>query len=78
MAFRTDWLKDQGLDPAQCRVISVAGEPTLPDGCVILVDLARRQRRDGCIFVLRTEDGLIVKRAARAGNRWVMESDHAA
>ena len=78
LAFRPDWLKDQGLDPAQCRVISVAGEPTLPDRCVILVDLARRQRRDGRIFILRTEDGLIVKRAARAGNRWVMESDHAA
>ena len=33
-------------------------KPALPDGCVILIDRNRTRRRDGHIFVVRTEDGL--------------------
>ncbi len=63
IAFRGDWLKRHDPDPARCKVISVAKEPVLPAGCLILVDTMRRQRRAGRVFVVRTEDGLIVKRA---------------
>ena len=80
--FRRDWLDRQAIDPKQCNVITVRGEsmePTLPHGCSILVDLShgRRRRRVGRIFVLRTEDGLVVKRAGKdtEGN-WQIESDN--
>ncbi len=82
--FRNDWLDRQAIDPDQCNVISVRGEsmePTLPDGCSILVDLShgRRRRRVGRIFVLRTEDGLVVKRAGKdAEGNWRTESVHPA
>ena len=71
--FRRSWLRKHGLVAHQCKVLGVKGEsmePTLTDGCSILIDLNRRSRRVGRIFVVRTEDGLIVKRAgkSRAGN----------
>ena len=52
-------------------------EPTLPDGSLILVDLATEHPKSGRIFVIRTGDGLIVKRLVknpRVG--WLLESDH--
>ena len=80
--FRRDWLDCHAIDPKQCNIITVRGEsmePTLPHGCSILVDLShgRRRRRVGGIFVLRTEDGLVVKRAGKdtEGN-WQIESDN--
>ena len=54
-------------------------EPRLPHGCSILVDLShgRRRRRVGRIFVLRTEDGLVVKRAGKdEDGNWQIESEH--
>ena len=52
-------------------------EPTLTDGCSILIDLNRRRRTAGHLYVIRTDDGLIVKRAgkSRAGH-WQLVSDH--
>ena len=82
--FRRDWLARHAIDPKQCNVITVRGEsmePILPSGCSILVDLShgRRRRRVGRIFVMRTEDGLVVKRVGRdeEGN-WQIESEHPA
>ena len=51
-----------------CRVMQVLGEsmePTPVDGCSILVNHAIRRRYVGRLHVVRTEDGLIVKRADR-------------
>ena len=80
--FREEWLKRRGLVATRCSVISVMGEsmePTLPDGCVVLLDHNRRSRRKGKIFVVRTEDGLVVKRAGKdPGGRWQLVSDHPA
>ena len=53
-------------------------EPLLPEGCSILVDFGQRRRRQGRIYVLRGEDGLLVKRAARDGNAWILVSEHPA
>ncbi len=77
--FRRDWLDRHGLDPTRCMVISVRGEsmePTLPDGCSILVDRARARRRADRIFVINSEHGLIVKRLGKEGRRWLLVSDH--
>ena len=78
--FRRSWLRKHGLVARQCKVIGVKGtsmEPTLTDGCSILIDLNRRSRLVGHIYVVRTDDGLIVKRAGknRAGN-WQLVSDN--
>ena len=78
--FRHEWLSRQGLVADRCSIIGVMGEsmePTLPEGCVILLDRNRRQRREGRIFVLRTEEGLVVKRAGKgAEGGWQLVSDH--
>ena len=79
LAFRRDWLASRGIDPTRCVVIDVMGdsmEPTLPQGSSILVDRAQRRRRAGHIYVVRTEDGLVVKRMKRDGRDWVMASDN--
>jgi phage repressor protein C with HTH and peptisase S24 domain len=51
-------------------------EPTLPDGCSILVDRSSTELRDSRIFVLRTADGLVVKRARSEDGRWVLAGDN--
>lgn len=80
--FSRKWLDKRGLYLDQCLVISVAGEsmePILPDGCSILVDRSRRRRRVGSIFVIDTEDGLIVKRLGKsADGTWQLVSDNPA
>lgn len=80
--FRLDWLDRHALDPSQCDVIRVSGEsmePTLPEGCSILVDRARRRRRHDRIYVIRTDHGIVVKRSGRVpGGHWQMISDHPA
>ena len=78
--FRHEWLSRQGLVADRCSIIGVMGEsmePTLPEGCVILLDRNQRRRREGRIFVLRTTDGLVVKRAGKgADGGWQLVSDH--
>ena len=37
-------------------------EPTLPDGCQVIVDRNRKELRNARIYVMRTEEGLVVKR----------------
>ena len=80
MWFRRDWLDRHALDPTQCSVFSVRGESmeeTLPDGCSILVDRNQTRRRVGHIYVVRTEDGLIVKRLRKdEDGDWLLVSDH--
>ena len=79
LTFQRDWLKSHGIDPARCTVIGISGnsmEPTLPDGCSILVDHARQTRRRGRIYVLQTDDGLMVKRAGREKSGWQLISDN--
>lgn len=70
LAFDPRWLRDLGADPRALSIIRVAGDsmaPTLNDGDDILVDGsdAAGRLRDG-IYVLRMDDGLMVKRVARA------------
>ena len=77
--FRRDWLDGHGIDPTLSVVIAVRGEsmePTLPAGSKILVDRTRTRRRSGRIFVVTTEEGLVVKRLERRGRQWFLVSDH--
>jgi len=80
MKFPYRWLRNRGLIPGICRIIRVVGEsmePTLPDGCAILIHLASKARADGKIFVIRVGDELVVKRTVRdreAG--WLLVSNN--
>lgn len=82
LSFRRRWLERHGLDPARCAVISVRGEsmePTLPEGCSILIDRAQLRRRAGRIFAVRADSRLLVKRAGKdSEGRWRLVSDHPA
>ena len=52
-------------------------EPTLPDGSAIVVDRNRSRLREGGIYVVRTHDGLLVKRVERdSGGEWRLMSDN--
>ena len=76
--FARVWLDRLNLDAARCAIIRVRGEsmePTLPDGCLILFDWNRRDRPEGRIYVVRTDGGLIVKRAAMRRRGWDLASD---
>ena len=78
--FRSEWLSRKDLIAERCAIIGVMGEsmePALPDGCVILIDRNRTRRRDGHIFVVRTKNGLIVKRLGKdEKGSWLLVSDH--
>ena len=78
--FRNDWLQSHSIDPKQSHIISVSGEsmePTLPNGCSILVDRRRTEPQEGRIYVMRTEDGLVVKRVGEdEDGYWQMLSDN--
>ena len=80
LAFQRKWLERHRMDPGRCTIIEVRGdamEPTLPEGCSILVDHKRQRRRLGHIFVLRFDDDVMVRRAGRdQAGRWTLVSDH--
>ena len=82
ITFTPRWLSRHGLYPPLCTIISVKGqsmEPTLPDGSYTLVDRRQPQRKHGHIVVVKTEEGLLVKRLERdSGGRWWMISDNPA
>lgn len=65
MAFRTEWLKKEGLAPERLAVIRAKGdsmEPTISNNDIILVYLCNGDAlRDG-LYVLRIGDSLLVKR----------------
>lgn len=82
LAFQSTWVRNVASgSPDALSVISVAGDsmlPTLADGDQILVDTADRERlRDG-IYVLRTDDALLVKRLSvnPATRRLAIRSDN--
>lgn len=80
--FCIEWIRKHGINPERCSVIGVTGEsmePTLPNGCSILLDHGRTRLRDGAIFVVRTGDGVMVRRAKKTdGGMWMLDSDHEA
>ena len=77
--FRRSWLSRNRINPAGCHIISVRGgamEPTLPDGCSIIVDRNRLELQTGRIYMMRTEEGLVVRRAKQNAQGWWLMSDN--
>lgn len=82
LAFQSNWVRSVASGrPEALSVIQVEGDsmlPTLADGDNILVDTDDRERlRDG-IYVLRTDDALLVKRLSvnPATKRLTIRSDN--
>jgi len=79
--FARAWLDRLNLDATKCAIIRVRGdlmEPALPDGCSIMFDRSRQDRREHGIYVVRTNGGLIVKRAVKSGRGWELVSENPA
>ena len=78
--FPALWLRREGLRAESCQIVQVVGEsmePTLPDGCLILVNRRNRDLEDGRVFLIRTGDELIVKRALEHETEgWLLTSDN--
>ena len=79
--FERGWLDRTCVDATQCALVKVRGEsmePTLRPGCKILVDVNRRRRLEGHIYVMRTRDeGVVVKRLRHnADDGWLLVSDN--
>ena len=78
--FPSLWLRREGLHPRACSIMEVIGEsmePTLPDRCMILVDHSTDELEDGKVFLLRTRDERLVKRALRHKTEgWLLTSDN--
>ena len=77
--FWRGWLEQRGLNAEDCIVIGCKGqsmEPTLPDGCSILVDRSSVEWEPSRIMLLRTGEGLVVKHAADEVGARIMQSDN--
>ncbi|MCY4635005.1 MAG: LexA family transcriptional regulator [Acidobacteria bacterium] len=78
--FPLVWLRNEGLNAHKCHIIGVVGEsmkPTLPDGCSILVNRENRDLEDGKVYVIRSGDELLVRRALKhQADRWLLSSDN--
>lgn len=67
--------------PASLICIRASGdsmEPTLHDDDLVLIDRSSIDPADGQIFVIRTADGLAVKRLSQHSGRWMLTSDNPA
>ena len=62
LPFSHSWLAEHRIDPDNCHLIKVQGdlmEPTIPDGCSILVDVSVQQFKDDGIFLLQFQQRII-------------------
>ena len=80
MQFPRSWLRNHGLEPRHSRVIAMVGEamePTLDNGCPLLVDLKVRSRESDRVYVIATDEEATVRRVVndpKAG--WLVVSDN--
>ena len=69
--FRKSWLLHHGIDPAQCYMVKVMGEamaPTLPEGCLVLVNPGGKDRENNRIYLVRSSKGLVARRVKKGSN----------
>lgn len=82
LAFRKDWLKQNGIDPEQCAAIIARGdsmEETIKDGSTLLINLKDNMiGRDG-VYVIRFDGHLLAKRLQRSfDGSLIIKSDNPA
>ncbi|MFN3881897.1 MAG: XRE family transcriptional regulator [Nitrincola lacisaponensis] len=72
LAFRHKWLRFRGLNEKDLVLVFAKGdsmEPTIEDNNTLMIDTSQRELNDGSIYVIRTNDHLIVKRVQRLLNQ---------
>ncbi|WP_419741316.1 S24 family peptidase [Ruegeria sp.] len=72
-----------GLRPERAIALRAEGhtmEPTIRSGDILVIDHGDREAREGALFVIRTETGLVVRRLKQEGHggtgEWIMTSDN--
>ena len=60
------------------RVVDDSMAPAIRDGDLVVLDAGRAEPLDGQVFVVRTGEGVLVKRLRRTDDRWELESDNPA
>ncbi len=66
--FRKSWLLQDGIDLHRCYMVRVQGHamaPTLPDGCLVLVNPAWKDRENDRLYLVRSRQGLIARRVRK-------------
>lgn len=86
LAFKKSSLRDFGVPEHAARIIYAKGGsmwPTIKDGCVVLLNTADREPKEGRVFAICTPDGdLVLKRLvwefhpAMGAQTWLMRSDN--
>ncbi len=81
LAFKSDWLRANRLNPKGLDVIYAEGDsmdPTINSGDVLLVDRSKVEPMDGHIFALQSEsNGTLVKRLVKSEiDGWIIRSDN--
>ena len=79
LAFRHRWLKYKGLNEKDLVLVFTKGdsmEPTISDNNTLMIDTSQTQLQDGHIYVIRTNDHLVVKRVQNTLNGFYLISDN--
>lgn len=81
LAFKTEWLRANRLNPKHLDVIYAEGhsmEPTINSGDVLLIDESKVEPKDGQIFAMHSNaKGTIVKRLVKSDfDGWIIQSDN--
>lgn len=77
LAFREDWIYQKGV-PSQMSVIRARGSsmsPTIPDGCMVLIDESQVELMNGRIYFVALNEELFLKRVVLAGGKVFLRSD---
>lgn len=65
LAFKTDWLREMGLSPKYCGLLTCSGDsqdPVIKDGALMLVDLRPDQHvRSGNFYIVVLDGDVLVK-----------------
>jgi phage repressor protein C with HTH and peptisase S24 domain len=65
LAFRSDWMRRRGINPATAHALTARGdsmEPTIRDGDVLLVDTSIDYVKDNAIYIVVFSGRTLVKR----------------
>jgi len=71
--FEFGFLRSMEIDSVRAEVVKVSDEsmvPVLWPTSTVLVDRRRTAKRDGAIYEIMAEEGLVLRRLFRAGRRW--------
>ena len=65
LAFKTEWLREMGLSPAFCGLLTCSGDsqdPVIKDGALMLVDMRPDQQiRSGNFYIIVLDGDVLVK-----------------